>query len=308
MLGISFWRVFKAAWQNFWRNIWLSLATLFIMVLTLLMMLLLYFANVFGAEVLRSIEKKVDLSITFQENAADGEIAELAREIESREDVESVRVITSEEALENFRSRHENDPFIEESLRELEENPLPASMFVVASEPRFYQNIARHLETERYGSLVEQVNYENTRPVIERLISIISTFKQIGAGATAAFALLAMLVMFNTVRLAIYSFREEIDIMRLVGASNWFIRGPFVIESIIIALIAVALSTLAIYPMLGTVGDQLERFFFDQSGGAFNLYDYAVSNWATVIGLQIALAVGLAVVSSWIGIRRYLRS
>jgi cell division transport system permease protein len=306
MIGVSLGRVTKAAFQNFWRNIWLSIATLVIMTITLLTLLLLYFANVFGAEVLRTIEQKVDLSATFKESVTEGQIRAIAEEIGSREDVEEVRVVTSDQALEEFRARHADDPFIEDSLRELENNPLPASMFVVASEPRFYQNIATHLESDKYGPFIEKVNFQDLRPVIQRLIDLMTTVRNGAVIATLVFAALAVLVMFNTVRLAIYSFREEIDIMRLVGASNWFIRGPFVLEAVLVALLAVAIATAIIYPVVRAVSPRLDDFFFTQST-PFNLYQYAVDNWLTVIGLQAAVAVGLAIFSSMIAIRRYLR-
>lgn len=306
MFGISLARVTKAALQNFWRNIWLAAATLVIMTITLLLMLLLYFANVFGSQVLRTIEQKVDLSATFTESATEPQIRAIAQELESREDVEEVRIVTSEQALEDFRQLHADDPLIEDSLRELEDNPLPASIFVVATEPRFYQNIAAHLESEKYTPFIDKVNFQDLRPVIQRLIDLMNTVRNGAIVATIVFAGLVVLIMFNTVRLAIYSFREEIDIMRLVGASNWFIRGPFVLEAILVALLAVAIATVIMYPVLRAVSPRLDDFFFTQSE-PFNLYEYAVSNWLTVIGLQAAAAVGLAVFSSLIAIRRYLR-
>lgn len=306
MFGISFIRVIKSAFQNFWRNVWLSLATLVIMTITLLMMLLLYFANVFGSQVLRTIEQKVDLSATFKETVTEAQINAVAQEIESREDVEEVRVVTSEQALEQFRARHADDSFIEDSLRELEENPLPASIFVVASEPRFYQNIATQLESEKYEPFIEKVNFQDLRPVIARLIDVMNTIRNGALVVTVTFAALVVLIMFNTVRLAIYSFREEIDIMRLVGASNWFIRGPFVIEAIFVALLAVAVSTVIMYPVLNAVGPQLQDFFFSDTV-QFDIFAYAVAEWPTIVGLQIAVAVGLATFSSVIAIRRYLR-
>lgn len=306
MIGVSLGRVTKAALQNFWRNIWLSIATLVIMTITLLALLLLYFANVFGAEVLRTIEQKVDLSATFKDSATEAQIRAIAEEIGSREDVEEVRVVTSDQALEEFRKRHADDPFIEDSLRELEENPLPASLFVVASEPRFYQNIATSLESDKYGPFIEKVNFQDLRPVIQRLIDLMNTVRSGAVIATLVFAGLAVLIMFNTVRLAIYSFREEIDIMRLVGASNWFIRGPFLLEAVLVALLAVAIATAIIYPVVRAVSPRLDDFFFTQAE-PFNIYHYAVDNWLTVIGLQAAAAVSLAVFSSLIAIRRYLR-
>lgn len=307
MIGISLLRVLRAATQNLWRNIWLSAATTVIMTITLLMMSFLYFANVFGVELLKNIEQKVDLSVTFKENVEEQYINTIADEIRGRQDVANVRVITSDQALQIFRERHQDDPLIEESLQELENNPLPASVYIVATEPRFYETIAKQLQSEKYSPFIEQVNFENSRGVIDRLISVISSIKNVGLVVTIIFAVLVILIMFNTVRLAIYSFREEIDIMRLVGASRWFIQGPFIIESIIVALLSVAVCTAIIYPTLSAASPQLGRFFFDAQGSQFHLYRYAISHWLTFIGLQIAVAVGLAVFSSFIAVRRYLR-
>ncbi len=308
MFGISFFRILRNALRNFQRNVWLSLATTIIMTLTLLMVSFLYFINILGAEVLRNIEQKVDLSATFKADTSPSQIQTIAQDIASREDVEAVRVVTSDEALDLFRQRHADDPFIEESLRELEDNPLPASIFVVAANPRFYQNITRQLESEKYNPYIEAVNFENSRTVIERLITVMGGVRNAGLATTAVLAGLALLIMFNTIRLAIYSFREEIDIMRLVGASNWYIRGPFIIEAMLVAVISVTLSSLILYPFLNASAPQIRRFFFSGEVAPFDIYIFAIDNWPTVIGLQLALAVGLAVFSSFFAIRRYLRS
>jgi len=307
MLGISFFRVVKAAAQNFWRNIWLSAATTVIMTITLLMISGLYVANIFGAAVLRAIEQKVDLTVTFTDTVTPDYLTAVRQELESREDVAKVTVVTSDQALEQFRARHRDDPLIEDSLTELETNPLPATMYIVATDPRFYQNIATHLAADKFTPFIEEVSYESTRSVIERLIAIITSVKNIGAVVTAIFAILVVLIMFNTVRLAIYSFREEIDIMRLVGASRWFIQGPFILNAIIVGLLAVGIASAIMYPALKAAAPHLSRFFFDADQTPFDLYGYATEHWLTVIGLQAAAAVGLAIVSSFIAVRRYLR-
>ena len=307
MIGISFARILRTAVQNLWRNVWLSVATTVIMIITLLMMSFLYFANVFGAQILQNIEEKVDLSVTFKENVQQQYIEAIAEELKSRSDVADVKIVTSEEALEIFCSRPQDDPLIEESLKELEQNPLPANIYIVATEPRFYQGIAKQLEAEKYTPFVERVNFESSRGVIERLIALITSVKNVGLLITVTFSVLVVLIMFNTVRLAIYSFREEIDIMRLVGASRWFIQGPFVIEAMIVGLLAVAISSAMIYPALRALSPQLQRFFFDASQTQLDLYQYAVAHWPTVIGIQLLLAVGLAMFSSLIAVRRYLR-
>jgi cell division transport system permease protein len=307
MIGISLYRVTRAALQNFWRNVWLSVATTVIMTLTLLMVMFLFFANIFGGEVLRTIEQKVDLSVTFKENIHEEYINAIAEELETREDISRVRIVTSEEALQAFRERHRNDPLIEESLEELENNPLPASIYIVAEEPRFYQAISKHLESEKYVPFIEKINFDSSRNVIDRLIALIDSIKNVAIVISITFALLVILITFNTVRLAIYSFREEIDIMRLVGASRWFIQGPFIIETVLVATAAVVLASVILYPLLNAITPHLQRFFFDANVDPFNLYQYAINNWVQVVGLQLAVAIGLAFVSSFIAIRRYLR-
>ncbi len=309
MVIVSFMRVFKAAAQNFWRNIWLSVATTVIMTMTLLIVLFLYFANVFGLQVLRNVEQKVDLSVTFKDSATEQQIKDLSRQIEARRDVKKTKIVSSEQALEMFRQRNRDKPFIEESLKELEKNPLPANMYITAEEPRFYQTIAQELGSERYASVVAKVHYEDSRAVINRLMAIISAVKNAGLVITVIFMVLVVLIMFNTVRLAIYSFREEIDIMRLVGASRWFIQGPFVLESVLVGLLAVALASAITYPALNAASGELKRFFFaDQSGGVvFDIYHFAVENRLVVVSIQLAVAVGLAVFSSLIAVQRYLR-
>lgn len=307
MIGISFLRVLKTAFQNFWRNIWLSIATTVIMSLTLLMMSFLYFANVLGAQVLQNIEQKVDLSAVFKTDVKPEQIQTVAQDFKGREDVQDVRIVTSDDALRLFQSRHANDAFIEQSLKELEKNPLPASIFIVAKDPRFYANIASQLQADKYSAFIDKVNFENSKTVIDKLIHVMGGIKNAAIIATTLFAILVVLIMFNTIRLAIYSFREEIDIMRLVGASNWFIQGPFIVEAILVALLGVFVCNVILYPFLNATNPQIQSFFFSDATVRFDIYQYAVTNWLTLVAIQAGLAVALAVFSSMVAIRRYLR-
>jgi cell division transport system permease protein len=310
MIGVSSLRVLRGALQNFWRNFWLSLATTLIMTMTLLIVSFLYFANIFGLEVIKSVQQKVDLSVVFRGGVSQEQMENLARRVESRADVTGVNIVTSEQAKEIFLRNNQDRPAIAESLRELENNPLPASMFIVATEPRHYEAIAAGLSSNQFSELVAEVQFEDSRVVIENLVAIITAVKNVGVVVTIVFAALAMLIMFNTVRLAIYSFREEIDIMHLVGASGWFIRGPFVVESIFVALLATGLSSAMIYPTLSAASPGLRSFFFQGYSALppFDIYQYAASHWPTIIGLQAVVAVSLAVVSSLIALQRYLKA
>lgn len=288
----------------------MTLATLVIMTITLLVVMMLYYANIFGLEVIKDIERKVDLSVTFKDGMTQQQIDETVKAVSSRGDVEAVRIISSEQALEMFRQRNIDKPYIEESLKELEENPLPANMFIVAKDPKFYEAIAGFLGTDRFADTVDEINFEDSRLIIERLIGLITTIKNTGLVISAVFACLVVLIMFNTVRLAIYSFREEIDIMHLVGASRWFIRGPFVIESILVALLSVVIASAIGWPIIRAVAPTLTRFFFEgrMQGDPFNVYTYTLSHWPSIIGLQLAVAVGLAMFSSIVALQRYLKT
>lgn len=307
MIGISFLRVLRNAFRNFRRNVWLSIATTVIMTLTLCIIMFLYFINILGGEFLKNVEQKVDIAVTFKEDVAQTDVSTLNKDIAARSDVASTRVVTSEEALQEYRQRHADDPYIEEALRELDKNPLPSTLFIVAKDPRFYENISATLKSDRYSAFIEKVNFEDSKTTIEKMISIMNLIRNAGLFATGVFGLLVVLIMFNTIRLAIYSFREEIDIMRLVGASRWFIQGPFLMESILVALVSVIITTTILYIVLNAASSEINLFFFTGQSTNFNVYAYAVSHWFAIVGLQLGASIGLAVVSSYIAVRRYLR-
>jgi cell division transport system permease protein len=307
MIGISFARVMRNALRNFRRNVWLSIATTVIMTLTLLTILFLYTVNVLGVQVLSTIEQKVDIAVIFKDSTTSEQIATIQKDIDARSDVESTRLITSDQAREDFRRRHADDPYIEEALRELQVNPLPSSMFIVATDPRFYETISASLQADKYASLIEKVNFQNSKAVIEKMIRIMDIVKNAGLIITATFSLLVILIMFNTIRLAIYSFREEIDIMRLVGASRWYIQGPFLIESVLVAVVSTIISTIILYTSLNAIAPQIDQFFFAGQNASFDIYHYFIAHWVQAIGIQLGASVALAVISSYIAVRRYLR-
>ena len=310
MIGTAALRVLRGALRNFWRNIWLSLATTMIMTMTLLIVLFLYFANVFGAEALKSIQQKFDLTLEFRSGVTQEQINQVARTVEARSDVASMQIVTSEEAAEIFRRNNADNPLIAESLELLDENPLPATMYIVATDPKYYRAIANELSGGGVSEAVAAVRYEDTREAIDKLIVLIDSVKNVGLVVTIIFVVLVVLIMFNTVRLAIYSFREEIDIMHLVGASGWFIRGPFVLEAVLVSLIAVVLATLVMYPLLRYAAGPPSNFFFTGIvlQTPFDLYRYATEHWLQLLMLQVAVAIGLATISSLIALQRYLRA
>lgn len=307
MIAITFVRVLRNAFRNFRRNVWLSIATTVIMTLTLLVISFLYIVNVVGNNVLTTFSQKVDIAVIFKDSTTPDQIETINKSVASRSDVKSTHIVTSAEALQSFRDAHKNDPYIEQALSELQRNPLPSSMYIIATEPQFYTDISNNLKDPAYAQFIEKINFEDSKSVIEKLVRIMTITKNSALVITGVFAVLVILIMFNTIRLAIYSFREEIDIMRLVGASRWYIQSPFIIESMLVAIISVTISIIVTLLLLNAGADFINRFFFSGQNATFDIYTYATSHWMQLIGTELGVALLLAIISSYIAVRRYLK-
>jgi len=295
-------RIIKYGFLGFWRNGWLSTATLSIIVLALLVFEGLIISNVLTKTALTSLQEKIDISVYFKSNTSEDDILKIKKSLESLAEVKGVEYISRDRALEIFKERHKDDPTITQSLEELKENPLLASLNIKAHNPKEYVTIADHLEKADFKVWFEKVTYAQNAIVIERLGRIIDTAEKGGLILIIFLALIAVLITFNTIRLAIYSSREEIGIMRLVGASNSFIRGPYVVEGIIYGLVAGILSVIIAAPIVYFVSPYVKIFISEM-----NLWTYFTSHLIGILEYQLLFGIGLGVISSVIAIRKYLR-
>jgi len=295
-------RIIKYGFLGFWRNGWLSTATLSIIVLALLVFEGLIISNVLTKTALTSLQEKIDISVYFKSNTSEDDILKIKKSLESLAEVKGVEYISRDRALEIFKERHKDDPTITQSLEELKENPLLASLNIKAHNPKEYVTIADYLEKADFKVWFEKVTYAQNAIVIERLGRIIDTAEKGGLILIIFLALIAVLITFNTIRLAIYSSREEIGIMRLVGASNSFIRGPYVVEGIIYGLVAGILSVIIAAPIVYFVSPYVKIFISEM-----NLWTYFTSHLIGILEYQLLFGIGLGVISSVIAIRKYLR-
>lgn len=295
-------RIIKYGWQAFLRNGWLSLSTVSIMVLAALVFEGLILFNVMGRTALTSIQEKIDISVYFKSTVDEDTILNMKRSLEGLTEVKSVEYISREQALEKFRARHEGEETIIQTLAELDENPLLASLNIKAKDPREYGAIASYLENANLADTVEKVTYAQNQVVIDRLVGLIDTMKKGGITLTVFLAFLAVTVTFNTIRLAIFSNREQIGIMRLVGASNVFIRGPYVVEGVIYGIIAGIVGFLILIPVINFLSPYVERFIPE-----FVFSDYFQTNFFSLLLYQLLFCVALGIVSSIIATRRYLQ-
>ncbi len=295
-------RIIKYGFQSFRRNGWLSVASVNVMVLALIVFNGLIMFSVLTATAITSLQEKIDISVYFKANVPEDEILAFSRELRDRDEVKDVEYISEEKALEIFKGRHAGDPTIEQALAELEANPLLASLNIKAHDSEQYDEIAAYLAAEEFKPLIEDVTYNQSRLAIERLNRIIDTVKRVGLGLTVFLAITAAFVTFNTISIAIYSNREEIGIMRLVGASNAFINGPYIVEAIIFGVLSAVLSLAIAAPFVDLSAPYITSFIPEM-----DLEGYFYRNLFQLFGYQLLFGIGLGIISAVVAIRRYLK-
>lgn len=295
-------RVARSGLNSFWRNRWVSSATICVMVITIGLITSLFLVSVMADKVLKDLEEKVDVSVYFSLDTGENEVLKIKQELEGIGDVKSVEYVSKETALAKFEEDHKNNPQIIKSLEELGGNPLEASLNIKAKYIENYDAIVSFLESSRFSNTIDTVNYRQNQKVIEKLSSILSAVRRFGFISVMILVLVAVLVTFNTIRITIYSTREEIGIMRLVGASNWYIRGPFIVEGVAYGLVAALVTLILFYPLILFVSPKIATFI-----NSINLADYFSANFWQIFLMQSAIGVGLGVISSLIAMRRYLK-
>lgn len=302
MILVKIKRIVKAGLISFWRNGWVSVATILVMVMALFVIGSLLFGKALLLSALDDLQDKVDVTVYFKTDASEEDVVSIQDSLLNLEEVKDVEYISQNQALELFRGRHADNSLIIQSLDELGDNPLGASLNIKAKNPSQYENIARFLEAGVFAS-IDKVNYHQNKVVIDRLAAILQASKKVGTGISVVLTLVALLVTFNTIRLAIYTTREEIKIMRLVGASNRYIRGPFVVEGVLYGFVSSAVAMVLFYPLTLWLGPAAESFF-----GGINLFGYYLTNFFEIFMILLLIGVGSGVFSSWIAARRYLKA
>jgi len=307
MFWIAIKRILNAGFVNFWRNGFVSLASVLIMVVTLFTLGAVVFSGAILDASLGELRQKVDVNVYFMTNAPESDILALKSSLESLPEVAVVEYVSREQALADFKEKHGDDQTIINALAELEDNPLGAVFNVKARETSQYESIAAYLASDSaLGSgnqvIIEKVNYTNNKPIIEKLSQIVDSSERLGFVLSIVLILLSIIITFNTVRLAIYTAREEISVMRLVGASSAYVRGPFVVEGIMYGIAASIIVLVLYYPLTLWMGPFTERFF-----GAINIFDYYVSNFGQMFLLLMVAGIGLGALSSYMAVRRYLK-
>ena len=295
-------RIFNVGWTNFKRNSYLSIGTTGVMVLVLFLFSGLMSLNYLASQIVSSLEEKVDVSVYFKNDASEEEIAKVKSDLESLGTVKNVEYVSKDQALDEFKERHAGDTLVQNSLAELDENPLQASLNVKASDSSQYASIVTFLEGNKFRSLVDKINFYENEQVIARVLAISGGLRNWGFLLTMALALIAVLVTFNTVRLTIYSQKQEIEIMRLVGGSNWHIKAPYLVEGGLYGALAAGIVAVVFYPVAYFISPKIETLM-----PGVSLISYFVSNIFQFVPLIFFIGILLGATSSFVAIRRFLK-
>lgn len=299
----SFFRVFQFAFEKFFRNAWLSIMTILILMLALISVNFLIIFEYMASQSVDRVEERVDLGIHFHEDVNSVEIDNLRRFLTSLDVVEDVRYVSPEDALISFKERHKNTPEIMDSLNELDNNPLTASLVIKARSLDDYDTVIKILSDDVYQKLISNTSFQDYETLMGTVTSIITEVRRGGLIVVVAFIIMSLLIMYNTVRINVYTYRQEIGIMKLVGASNFFVRAPFIIESMIISFFALFFVAFIMYPIITFIQPYLALFF----GGDFNLVAYFKDNGIFIFGCELLGLWLLNMIGSGFSVGRYIR-
>jgi len=301
MFFTSLKRIIKSGWHGFFRDGGMITANVFVLLMAISVFTSLFLFKNISNFIVDSIEDKVDISVYFEYEVLEDEILEIKEEVSGIPEVKEVSYVSKDDALENFIERHSDDETLMQSLEEVGVNPFLASLNIKAFEFGQYEGISSFLEGSIFQTKIDKIDYYEREPVIKRVFSLTSTFSRIGIILSIIMALVAILVVFNTTRLAIYNFREEIRIQRLVGASNWFIRGPFLVQGMVAGIFAGSIG-LALFGSLTWLFNSTINGIFPGLG-VFSMF---ISNIWLIILLQLGIGAFLGTISSLLAVRSHL--
>jgi cell division transport system permease protein len=301
----TFLRIWRAGFKNIFRNAWLSTAATAIMVVTILIMTFFAFSSIFVRSQLTQVRSKIDLSIFLSDDATKDQIQALQSKIGGIENVTAVNYVSKTDALERLKNSSTEGEKLAKSAQEIG-NPLPASFEVKLVNIDQISSSNGNIKSLEEATIITDTSLDNRddnrQGVVENVISISNSVSRIGAILSILFLVIALMIIFNTIRMAIFTRREEVEIMKLVGATKWFIRGPFLVEGTLYGIFGAIISLAILIPFTRAVSP-----FLTDKLGAGSTLDYFASHFLAVSGSMFAIGILIGVISSWLALIRYLK-
>lgn len=299
-------RIIRTGWNSFVRSGFTSIASILIMTITLFVMTSLIFVQASLSASLNEIKDKVDVTIYFVPGAEEASILKVEDSLKKLPEIKTISYTSAIEALSNFKDKHSNDYLTLQALDELNDNPLGASLNIKANDPSQYESISKYFESDTALSkgaltIIDKIDYSQNKLIIDRLTSIISGAKSLGFAVSIVLMIISIMITFNTIRLIIFMSKDEIAVMRLVGAGTKYVQGPFIVSGILVGACAALLTILIFIPVSIWLGNNMTDFI------GINLYQYYKSNFLQLFIIMLGSGIVLGSISSFFAISRYLR-
>ena len=300
-------RIVKNGFVNFWRNIWLSIAAIAMMLITLTILLFAVIANATFGHTISDITSHIDVSMYLKDSVTDAQRNDLVRQLYRIDNVKSVEYVSKTQALKNYEAQNANNLDLLSAISQTD-NPLPASLNIKPKDPNQLQSLKDFLDKPNILALQsDPTSYSGDRKAaIDKITSATHFFQQAGIVGIIVFVFISMLIIFNTIRMAIFNRRDELIIMRLLGASTSYIRGPFIVETILYGVVAALLSLGTIAALFAVASQTLQASSLGLLDINFSSKYFTDRLWQ-ILTIQIAAGIIIGAVSSLIATRRYLK-
>ena len=300
---IQFWRIITTGTRNFTRNLWLSMAATAVMTVTLTIVLVSFISNSALTSTIKGVTNKIDVSVYLNDSTTPAQTQTFENQLRADSNVETVTYVSKAQALATYQSDNASNTKLLQAISETD-NPLPASLEIKTKDPKnLTSGIAIVGQPSNAALQSDPPSYSGTNKVtIDRIVHAADFFKSGGTYASILFVVISVLIIFNTIRMAIFTRRDEIEIMKLVGATKWFIRGPFLIEAALYGIIAAIIALVLAYTLVLGGAPKLSSYIDVTS--TINIFkSYPV----LVIGGELIIGIAIGCFSSLLAMSRYLK-
>lgn len=300
---LSLFRIIKFSFQDIVRNVWLSIVTVTILILALFSINMLLTVRLISTNVIQAVRERMNISLYFTTDANETDIMDVRNKISSWPEVKSVNFISKDRALQSFRDKYQNNPDMLSALQLLDKNPLAASLTITPVNLNDSSQLISDLKFLQSDAIASR-DFNDNSSILNKINSITNRINEIGLFLILIFVLASILVVYNSMRVAIYTHRQEIEIMRLVGASNFFIYMPYLVSAFIYAWLAILIIIVIFFPFLSLLQPYLETFFTSYD---MNLIVYFLNNFWIIFGGQFLIVLIINSLASLLAARKYAK-
>ncbi|EKE25028.1 MAG: hypothetical protein ACD_5C00323G0005 [uncultured bacterium] len=295
-------RTFQEGLNNFYRNGWLSFATVSVLAISLYVISVTVILGVTTNIILKNIQDKINVSVYFNSDVEESRILEIKDGLVGYREIKAIDYVSKDKALLQFKKLGEKNPSITQALDEIGENPLLSALVIKANNPNDYGVIVENIKGSSFAPEIGRIDFEENKSAIERLTGIMKIVEQVGITLGVVFIFIGILITFNAIRLTMYAHRQEFEIMRLVGASNIYIRMPFIFEGIFYGTVSAIVVMIALFAT--------SKFLSPLTQGSImggDIVSFYLGNFFIILGLLLLSGIFLGTISGIIAIKRYLK-